>query len=340
MLGLLDYLSRCGHESHLLCHPEGPLWRKARARGWETLPIKMRNEFDLKPVHSFRRLVRRENYDIVHFHTKRAHALTLWLGRTSRAKKIVTRRMDYPMKRSWYNRYIYNRKTDGVVAISRRIQEILLQGGVQEDKVRVIYSGVDPDSFGSFSFPGWRGRTLTVGTVAVLVKRKGHRFLLEAAAMMKRRGFKLCYQFAGEGPEKRELEKLAAQLGLKEEVSFLGFLPDVSAFLANIDIFVLPSLYEGLGVAVLEAMAAGKPIVSSRVGGIPELIRHQQNGLLVPAGSAESLADGISLLLSQESLAENMGRRAWQKVREEFTLEQMGKKNESFYYELLQHGQS
>jgi len=95
-----------------------------------------------------------------------------------------------------------------------------------------------------------------------------------------------------------------------------------------------------LGVAVLEAMAAGKPIVSSRVGGIPELIRHQQNGLLVPAGSAESLADAIALLLSQESLAERMGRRAWQKVREEFTLEQMGKKNESFYYELLQHGQS
>ena len=324
----------------MLCHPDGPLWNKARARGCETLPIRMRNEFDLRPVHSFRRLVRRENYDVVHFHTKRAHALAFWLGRRSRVKTVVTRRMDYPMKRSWYNRYLYNRKTDGVVAISQRIAEILVAGGVQEDKVRVIYSGVDPDSFGSFSFPGWDGRTLTVGTVAVLAKRKGHRFLLEAAALIKQRGFKLRYQFAGDGPEKKELEKLVAQLGLEEEVSFPGFLPDVAAFLANVDIFVLPSLYEGLGVAVLEAMAAGKPIVSSRVGGIPELIRHRESGLLVAAGSAESLADAISLLLSQESLAESMGRRAWQKVREEFTVEQMGKNNETFYYELLQHGQS
>jgi glycosyltransferase involved in cell wall biosynthesis len=300
----------------------------------------MRNEFDLNPVPSFRRLVQREQYDIVHFHTKRAHALALWLGRGSRAKTVVTRRMDYPMKRSWYNRYLYNRKTDGVVAISRRIAEILVEGGVHEDRVRVIHSGVDPDLFGSFSFPGWDGRTLTVGTVAVLVKRKGHRFLLEAAAIIKQRGFKLRYQFAGDGPEKKELEKLVAQLGLEEEVSFSGFLPDVAAFLANVDIFVLPSLYEGLGVAVLEAMAAGKPIVTSRVGGIPELIRDRECGLLVPAGRAESLADAICLLLSQESLAERMGRRAWQKVREEFTLEEMGNKNETFYYELLQHGQS
>ena len=214
------------------------------------------------------------------------------------------------------------------------------RGEFKQDRVRVIYSGVDPDLFASFSFPGWDGRTLTVGTVAVLVKRKGHRFLLEAAAIIKQRGIKVRYQFAGDGPEKKELEKMVAQLGLREEVSFPGFLPDVAAFLANVDIFVLPSLYEGLGVAVLEAMAAGKPIVSSRVGGIPELIRHRESGLLVPAGSAESLADAISLLLSQESLAESMGRRAWQKVREEFTLEQMGKKNETFYYELLQHGQS
>ncbi len=323
----------------MLCHPDGPLWAKARACGCETLPIKMRNEFDLSPVLPFRRLVQRGNYDIVHFHTKRAHALALWLGRRCRAKTVVTRRMDYPVKKSWYNHYIYNRKTDGVVAISRRIAEILIEGGVQENKVRVIYSGVDPNLFGSFAFAGWHARTPTVGTVAVLVKRKGHRFLLEAAAIIKQRGVKLRYQFAGDGPEKEELEKLVGKLGLAEEVSFHGFLPNVAAFLSNVDIFVLPSLYEGLGVAVLEAMAAGKPIVSSHVGGIPELICHQESGLLVRAGSAESLADAILGLLSQEGLAESMGRRAWQKVREEFTLEQMGEKNEAFYYELLRHGQ-
>jgi glycosyltransferase involved in cell wall biosynthesis len=297
----------------------------------------MRNEFDPRPALFFRRLIQSERYDIVHFHTKRAHALALWLGRSRRMKTVVTRRMDYPLKKNWYNLQLYNRRTDAVVAISRRIAEVLMEAGVHERKIRVIYSGIDPESFAPFSFRPWCARPVVVGTVALLVKRKGHRFLLQAAAILKKRGYQLRYRLVGDGPERENLEQLVATLGLEEEVSFQGFLSNVPLFLPEVDIFVLPSLYEGLGVAVLEAMAAGKPIVGCQVGGIPELIRDRENGLLVPPGNAEALADAITLLLSRQGLAESLARRAWEKVRSEFTLEQMGKKNESLYYELLQH---
>ena len=340
VLSLLEYLFDRGHECHLLSHPGGPLDRKAQGKGFKILPIKMRNEFDPRSALFFRGLVQREHYDIIHFHTKRAHALSIWLGRRELfAKTIVTRRMDYPLARNWYNQYLYNRKTDGVVAISGRIAEILIQAGVRKDKIRVIYSGIDPQSFGSSSFRGWGERAPVIGTVAVLFKRKGHRFLLEAAARLKERGLKLRYLFAGEGPERSELEKQAVKLGLDSEVSFQGFVADVPHFLAQVDIFVLPSLYEGLGVAVLEAMAAGKPIVACEVGGIPELIQHHDTGLLVPPADSAALAEAISTLAAQPNLADKIGRKAWEKVRGEFTIEQMGRQNESFYYELLSHGQ-
>ena len=339
VLSLLEYLLDRGHECHLLSHPGGPLDQKARGKGFKTFPIKMRNEFDPRPAFFFRGLVRRERYDIVHFHTKRAHALSIWLGcRRPAPRTIVTRRMDYPLARNWYNQYLYNRKTDGVVAISEKIAEILIQAGIRKDKIRVIYSGIDPQSFGSRSFQRWDGRAPVIGTVAVLFKRKGHRFLLEAAAKLKDRGVKLRYLFAGEGPERPELEKQALKLGLGSEVSFQGFVPDVPHFLSQIDIFVLPSLYEGLGVAVLEAMAAGKPIVACQAGGIPELIQHQQTGLLVPPGDSAALAAAIFALAADPDLAEKVGRKAWEKVREKFTNEEMGRKNESFYYEILSYG--
>ncbi|MBI2347553.1 MAG: glycosyltransferase [Deltaproteobacteria bacterium] len=104
MMGLFTYLAGRGHRNHLMCHPQGALAEAARRKGIETFPLSLRNELDLRPVFSLRRLIRREGYDIVHFHTKRAHALSLWLGRLRPGiRYVVTRRMDYPVRR---NRYV------------------------------------------------------------------------------------------------------------------------------------------------------------------------------------------------------------------------------------------
>ena len=153
---------------------------------------------------------------------------------------------------------------------------------------------------------------------------------------MRQRGRQLQVHFAGEGSRKNELKALAAKLGLGEDVIFYGFTADIPSFLATIDVFVLPSLYEGLGVAAIEAMAAGKPVIATRVGGLPELVEDGVTGFLVPPGDSEALANSISRLLSREELMEQMGRNGWERVQRHFTMEQMAKKNEDYYYELLQ----
>ena len=337
VLGLLSYLAAKGHRNDLLTYPNGKLWERSQGSDIKLLPLVARNDIDLRPVWRLRRLIRCEGYDIVHLHTKRAHALSAWLPHGPGAPRyVVTRRMDYPEKNNCHTRYLYNRCVDGVVAISQPIVESLVDAGVDAGRIRLIRSGIDVGRFAPAGNNAGADRVLTIGTLAVLQERKGHRFLLEAVAELKVRGVKPVCLLAGTGSERKELEEMAARLGLAEEVKFLGFVADTPAFLAGVDIFVLPSLAEGLGVAALEAMAAGKAVVASRVGGLTDVITDGLTGFLVPPRDSKALSDAIAKLIADPSRARAMGRSAAAHVRKHFTVERMAAGNEVYYYELLE----
>jgi glycosyltransferase involved in cell wall biosynthesis len=339
VLGLLNYLAYKGHQNHLLTHPQGKLWERCRGLDVQTLPFVVRNDLDVRPIWRLRQLIRRQAYDIVHLHTKRAHALSMWLPRAQPGPKyVVTRRMDYPELNNRYTRLLYNRCVDGVVVISRPIVQLLVDAGVDERRIRLIHSGIDVTQFATRICAGRSAQTPIIGCIAVLEQRKGHRFLLEALAWLKARGVKLRCVLAGEGPERPLLEKMAVRLGLHQEVVFSGFIDDTPAFLADVDVFVLPSLYEGLGVAALEAMAAGKPVVASEVGGLAELIKDGITGLLTPPRDVQALGAAIAKLVENPNLARALGQRASIHVREHFAVERMAARNEAYYYELLDAG--
>jgi glycosyltransferase involved in cell wall biosynthesis len=298
-------------------------------------PILMRNDLDVRCVWPLRRLIGRMAYDIVHFHTKRAHALALWLPRGRRRPKyVVTRRMDYPEPRSWYTSCLYNRRVDGVVAISQTIAGVLLGAGVKRDKIRCITSGIDPERFAAVGARADDGVTV-VGCLAGLEKRKGHLYLLEAAALLKAEGLSIRYQLAGDGPLRDQLETEAKRLGVAEEVCFLGFVADTARFLAGVDLLAMPSLYEGLGVAALEGMAAGRPVVATRVGGLSESVLDGVSGFLVPPQDPAALAAAIAKLARSRALGQAMGGRGRERASEYFSLQRMALQNEFYYRELL-----
>jgi glycosyltransferase involved in cell wall biosynthesis len=338
VLGLLSYLAARGHCTHLLAHPDGRLFQRSQGQSMRTMPLIVRNDFDLRPVSRLRRLIRDENYDIVHLHTKRAHALSLWLWRgLVTPKYVVTRRMDYPEANTWYTRYLYNRKVDGVVAISCKISNLLIEAGVEREKIRLIHSGIDPGPFEAAANLGdVHPERVVIGMAAVLEERKGHRFLLEAARRLKAQGYQIQYCVAGEGSLGRALQEAATRLGLKHEVQFLGFVSDMPAFLRQVDILVLPSLSEGFGVSVLEAMAAGKAVIASRVGGLAELVSDSVTGLLVAPRDVEGLANAIAKLAGDRTLLREMGRKGKERLQANFTVEHMAKQNEDYYYGLLE----
>jgi glycosyltransferase involved in cell wall biosynthesis len=338
--GLVTYLAGCGHANHLLCYPGGPLAREMAAVVAKLHPLKMRNDIDFRAVPAVRRLLRQENYDIVHLHTKRAHALSAWLGSApATQKRLVTRRMDYPIRRGWVDRYLYNRCVDGVVAISQPIADLLAEGGVAREKIRMIPSGVDPAPYANIPPPTGDRKPFVVGTAAILEQRKGIKFLLEAAAELKRRGRRLRYRIAGDGWEKNNLLDQARKLGVEGDVEFMGFVTDMPSFTASIDIFVLPSLFEGLGVAALEAMAAARPVVASAVGGLKQLVVDGETGLLVPRGDSGSLARALEKLVQDADLIRSLGERGRARLREHFTMDGMARANEAFYYDLLEAGE-
>ena len=337
VLGLLTHLAARGHHNDLLAHPRGLLLARCQNLDVRVRPLVMRNDFDVRCVLPLRRLIYQMRYDIVHFHTKRAHALAFWLPRGKRRPRyVVTRRMDYPEPRTWYTSCLYNRQVDGVVAISQTIAKLLLDAGVDKGKIRCISSGIEPRTFENIQTRRTGADDATVvGCLAGLDERKGYHYLLEAAALLKADGVKVRYQIAGDGPLRNQLEADVNRLRLRDEVRFLGFITDTAEFFAGVDIFAMPSLYEGLGVAALEAMAAGKAVVATEVGGLTESVIDGVTGFLVPPRNPVALAAAIARLARTHALAQAMGHQGRARARQHFSLQHMARQNEAYYHELL-----
>jgi glycosyltransferase involved in cell wall biosynthesis len=337
VLGLLAYLSAKGHFNDLLAHPSGLLSRRCQTVDVRIRPLLMRNDIDLRCVPALRRMIGEGAYDIVHFHTKRAHTLALWLPRgEGRPRYLVTRRMDYPEKPGWLTDRLYNRRVDGVVAISRSIADLLASAGVEAKKIRCIPSGIETGRFISACDRGKpRSGARIVGCLGAIEERKGHRYLIEAAAKLKAQGFEIHYRIAGDGPLRAALEVEVERAGLRDEVSFVGFVDDPALFLAGVDLVAMPSLFEGLGVAVLEAMAASRAVVATRVGGLAESVIDGVTGLLVPPRDAAAMASAIAKLIRSPALAKSMGLQGRDRVRQHFSINEMARQNENFYFDLL-----
>jgi glycosyltransferase involved in cell wall biosynthesis len=227
---------------------------------------------------------------------------------------------------------------DRYLAVSRDIaRELVERLGWPEEKIEVVYNAVDLRRFEGSVPPGLREQLVgsetrpLVLTPARLDAQKGHRTLFEAIVQVPDAVFVL----AGEGPEREPLEALAAQLGIAGRVRFLGRRADVPQLLAASDLFALPSLYEGSSLAVLEAMAAGVPIVSSAIGGTDELIEDGSSGLLVPPGDAEALAVALRRALGDSGLRESLAARARERVERDLTRERMAAQVTGIYRELL-----
>jgi glycosyltransferase involved in cell wall biosynthesis len=309
VLALLRELAARGHRSRVAADPRGQLARAAAAAGFPVAPLAVANAIDVRAGVRLRRLV--AGHDVVHFHTARAHALAPFCRRPG-ARLVVTRRMDYVPRGGPYARWLYNRAVDAVIAISEGVRAALLRAGVDADRIRVVPSGIDPTS--ADAPPGARAAVraawgvaadeLLVLVLGALERRKGHAVLLAAAERLA--GLPLRYVFCGAGNEGAALAGAAAPLG--DRVVFAGFRRDVGACLAAADVVALPSLHEGLGVAALEAMAAGRPVVASRVGGLAEVLVDGESGLLASPGDPASLAGALRRLAADPALRARLGQ--------------------------------
>jgi glycosyltransferase involved in cell wall biosynthesis len=224
-----------------------------------------------------------------------------------------------------------------VVANSGAAADRLAAEGVRRKKIIVIPNGIDLEPF---SGPTTAPSTPVVTTVANLRRGKGHDVLLRAAARVLRERPDARFQLVGDGPLRGQLEREAALLGIARAVSFLGHRRDVAEVLRGSTAFAFPSLMEAFPNGVMEAMAAGLPVIATDVGGIPELIEHGHNGLLVPAADETALASGILRLLADPVGAAALAAAGRHTIEERYSFSRMVHEFEALYEAAVSHRMS
>jgi glycosyltransferase involved in cell wall biosynthesis len=348
MFMLLGSLDRAQWEPTLLLEDAPgtePLAERAAAlevpvRRVEPLPLGLTGA---RRVPALARLLRRERPDVFHAHMSSPVACKWGLAAAVLARvpavlgTVQVGEYEPPDRSAYWQLRALARWVDRYLAVSRDIADELVERlGWPAEKVEVSYNAVDVARFevqapaGLRGELGGEGRPLVL-TPARLDAQKGHRVLFEAIAQVPDALFLL----AGEGPERDALEALAEERGIAHRVRFLGRREDVPQLLATCDVFALPSLYEGSSLAVLEAMAAGIPVVSSAIGGTDELIEDGRSGLLVPPGDAEALAVALRRVLDDQALRRSLAAQARERVEEGLTREQMASRVTGVYRELL-----
>jgi glycosyltransferase involved in cell wall biosynthesis len=349
MLMLLDSLDRTAWQPTLLIEDAvgtEPLAERAAALG---VPVRRVPPLPLgltgaRRVPALARLLRRLRPDVFHAHMTSPVACKWGLAAALLARvpavlgTVQVGAYEPPNRSAYWQLRALSRGVDRYLAVSREIAgELVERLDWPAEKVEVVYNAVDVEQVEAAAPPGLReqlGGSETrplVLTPARLDAQKGHGTLLEAIVEVPEATFVL----AGEGPEQPALEARVAELGIGERVSFLGRREDVPQLLAACDVFALPSLYEGSSLAVLEAMAAGIPVVSSAIGGTEELVEDGRSGLLVAPGDAPALAAALRRLLDDPDLRQELAARARERVDEGLRREQMAARVAGVYDELL-----
>jgi len=306
---------------------------RASQRGLTVEMVKCRGKLDWSTVRQLRMLAVRHNVDIVNPHGYKADLYAYAAFRPTRRALVATVH-NWPSRRLSMRAYavldrIVLRRFDKVIGVSEVPSNILRRSRVAADKIATVPNGVDAEQFDPAA-PSLRkeiaadGGTL-VGFVGRLVLEKGGEVLLRAAQQVLAVHPRIKFVFVGEGPSRKPWEALATQLGIAKQVVFVGARDDMPGVYSSLDLVVLPSYIESMPMCLLEAMAAGKPVVATRVGAVPQLVASDQIGLLVEPGSAGALSTGILRVLEDHELALRLGNNARQHVARNFSAQSMAK---------------
>lgn len=340
VLHIMEGLKRHGVGNLLACPTGAHIAALARPHG-EVFEMKMKGDADIGLALRLRRLIESESPDIVHIHSRRG--ADLWGGVAAmlgRVPAVLSRRVDNPEPR-WLVSTKYS-MYEHVIAISDGIRNVLIEEGLSPAQVSCVRSAVDPrpylvdyDKAAFRASLGLPANAQIIGMVAQLIKRKGHRHLLQALDAVLARHPAAQVLIYGRGPLEAELRQVIAERGLQGNVRLMGFVDNLPTLIGCFDLLVHPADLEGLGVSLLQAAAAGVPIVACRAGGIPEAVRHGLNGLLTTPGDVAGLAEAINCLLDAESLRTRMGAAGRSLMLREFSVDAMCEGNLAVYRKLL-----
>ena len=337
LVDLSHALADRGHEVYAAAVSGSPLWSELSflSNGC-ALPLSRRNY--VKNLTALAGFVRAHSIEIVHAHAARDyHLAALAVRLASGARLVLTRHALFPMR--GINRHLLS-GAGRVIAVSQAVAESLRRSGVIESsKITVVHNGIDTDRFAQ-PVAARDDSPILVGTVGHLAPIKGHDVFLRAAALIcaRRDGVRFVVIGEDKSPEmsdRKFLESLVAKLGLDGNVALPGWQDHIPGVLSSLSLFVSAARSEPFGLAIVEAMAAGLPVVAAASEGALEIIEDGHSGKLVPVDDPESLAEAINDLLDDPPERSRLGRNAQLAAREHYSLERMASDTERVYREVL-----
>lgn len=315
----------------------------------EVYEQKSRN--DMSVVNRLAEEIEAEGYDIVHCHGARANFIAMFLKRKIKKPMLTTIHSDYKLdfSDSSYKKLLYTplnilalRAFDYYIAISDSFKEMLLERGFDEEKIFVSYNGIDMEKTNSLTREEFLAKynienrySLIVGIVARLHQIKNHEtFILAANKVIDKKKDSL-FLIAGEGNEEENLRELVKNLGLEDNIKFLGHINDTSSFYNAIDINTLTSLSESFPYVILEGAARKKPIISTDVGGVNRLIKNDYNGYIVDIKNVSALSRKILELADDREKLTRLGENLYEDVKNNYSSDAMAERHLEIYNEVL-----
>lgn len=370
ILHLLNYLGSGGSEKYIYslakklhggsCEffiaysNDGPGRSMFEELGISLIPLGMNSPFDIKAAMKLKKLCRQLSIDVVHTHFLRENYVSVLSKIAGNKVGIInTRHMLFENSRMVVlSNRLFTRLNSRIIAVSGHVRDRLVREGINESRIALIYNGVDPAEWDSAAAAGFRKEMgiseedMLITSVSRFSPEKGHDFIIDVIGYIKENmgalglaGKKFRFVLAGSGPLQEAVIEKAKENGLQDIIIFPGYVNNIRDLLKDSDIFIAHSQNEALGIAILEAMAAGLPVITTDSGGTSEIVNcSEEDGILVDYGDVQGYAEGLALLINDSHLRRQFADNGLKVVRERFSLDKTAAETYNLY-ELSRKGE-
>ncbi|MGM0579326.1 MAG: glycosyltransferase [Bacteroidota bacterium] len=340
---LIEQLDVLGIKPLVACKPDSVFESFCIEKGWEHYPLDMKNSTDIKSGLRLKKLCKKLSVDIVHAHSSHSHGTTYLaylLG--NQTSVILTRRVDFELKNNFISRHKYTfPKIKKIVCVSDAIKNIVLKTVKDQDKCTTIYSSINHQKFEPYLEKEYLHKkyelaqdiTLIGNTSAIAPHKDYFTFVDSAHYYITNYDQKVKFFIIGKGELENEIKAYVKKLGVEDYFIFTGFVTNIEEVLPSLDIFLMSSKTEGLGTSVIDAFASKVPVVATNAGGIPELVKDQETGLIAEVGDFKDLANNLYKLKKDKKLQVQLINNAYE-YSLKFNTKAMAEKYLNLYQEI------
>lgn len=336
---LIDELNKLGVHNIVAARRGSEFSKYCAKNNIECFELGFRNAFDLVTASSIKKICSTRKVDIVHIHSAKSHGIAVIAASLgNKTPLILSRRVAFIPKNSFLTKWKYNHPAiRKIVCVSNRIKEIMQAYAQRPERCVTVYSGIDLKKFDGIVNDGRLRKeynisdsTTLIGNTAALEKEKDLFTFIKTISILIKDDMDVKGVVIGDGSLQQELTEFSRSLNVESSIIFTGYRNDVRECLAGLNIFMITSEEEGLGTSVLDAFAAGVPVVATNAGGIPEMVIHERTGLLADIKNAQHLAENVKRLMTNDALKKSLTINAKENLLE-FSKEEMARKTLDVY---------